>query len=286
MAWRRMPDDIELIPDVPFTKNGTPILKLDLFRLRGAKFDEPQPAVIWLHGGGWMSGDKERGVERIFGLLRGGFVGASVDYRLSRDALFPAQLHDCKCAVRFLRARSEEYNIDPERIGVWGASSGGHLASLLAVTGKQSSLEGSRGWADFSSGIQAACSWFGPTDLNLLDQFPPGITPQTPTTSAESAAGKLVGGPVADKQELVALANPIRHVVPGAPPILLMHGAKDDYVPLASSQRFYAALVAQGVAATLHVIKEGHHNAYLWGDHHLELVREFFEWHLRDRTES
>lgn len=152
------------------------------------------------------------------------------------------------------------------------------------MTGLTRSLEGDRGWPAFSSEIQAVCSWFGPSDLNLMGQFPRGVTPLMPSMNAESAEGKLVGGPVADRQERVAMANPIRFVHSGTPPILLMHGAKDDCVPLASSQKFHAALVEHRVHAYLHVIKNGHHNAYLWGDHHLQLVKEFFEWHLRERA--
>jgi acetyl esterase/lipase len=277
-----IPDEIEQLADISFTNDGEPSLKLDLYRLRGVRFRESRPVVVWLHGGGWMSGDRERGVERIFGLVRAGFIGASLDYRLSQDALFPAQLHDCKCAVRFLRANASKYDIDTERVGVWGASAGGHLASLLAVTDRERSLEGSRGWETFSSRIQAACSWFGPSDLNVSGQFPPGVMPRFPNLSADSAEGRLVGGPVTERQELVSMANPIRYIHPGSPPILLMHGAKDDTVPLASSERFHEQLVARGVSAHLHVLKNGHHNAYLWGDHHLQLVNEFFEWHLRE----
>jgi acetyl esterase/lipase len=278
-----LPDDIEQIAEIPFSSDGAAGPKLDLFRPRPATFRGARPLIIWLHGGGWMSGDKSRGVERIFPLVRGGFVGASVQYRLSHEAIFPAQIHDAKCAVRFLRRHAGQYGIDPRRIGVWGASAGGHLASLLAVTGETRTLEGTRGWPDTSSAVQAACSWYGPSDLNWMDRFPPGIAPRLPSMTADSAEGRLVGGAVSERQEVVAMANPVRYVHAAVPPVLLMHGDRDDCVPLASSEWFHAALVAKSVPACLHVIPGGHHNAYLWGDHHLELVREFFEWHLRPR---
>jgi acetyl esterase/lipase len=213
-------------------------------------------------------------------------IAVSIDYRLSQEAIFPAQLHDSKSAVRYLRSHASELNIDPRRIGAWGASAGGHLASLLAVTTAHTPLEGDRGWPGVSSAIQAACSWFGPADLNLMDQFPKGITPASPGMDAESAEGRLVGGPVHLRQELVSLANPIRYLGPECPPLLLMHGAKDNIVPLVSSERFHQALIARGVEAHLHVIPNGHHNAYLWGDHHTRMVTEFFEWHLRDQPGS
>lgn len=281
MDPRYVPKDLEQIPDIPFTEQAGDGPVLDLFGLRGVAFDGPRPLVLWFHGGGWMSGDKERGVERVFDLVRMGFVAASVNYRLSDEALFPAQLHDAKCAVRFLRSHAQNYAIDGDRVGAWGASAGGHLAALLAVTGDEHSLEGDRGWPGVSSRIQAACSWFGPSDLNLMDRFPPGITPRLPSMGADSAEGRLVGGPVAEQQELASLANPIRYIHAGCPPVLLMHGAQDDTVPVASSQALYRALIAKGVEAHLHVIRTGHHNAYLWGDHHIRLVNEFFDWHLR-----
>lgn len=278
-----IPDDIERRSNIRFTRDTEPPLHLDVFRAKGVLNQSLQPAVIWIHGGGWMSGDRERGVERIFGLVRMGMVGVSIDHRPSQEAIFPAQLHDCKCAVRFLRSHAAEFNIDASRIGAWGASSGGHLASLLAVTSDESTLEGTRGWNEASSRIQAACSWFGPSDLNLMDQFPSGITPLSASMDERSAEGRLVGGHVAQRQELVAMANPIRYIKPNCPPILLMHGAKDNIVPVTSSERFYDALIDQKAPASLHVIKNGHHNAYLWGDHHIRLVEEFFEWHLRQR---
>jgi dipeptidyl aminopeptidase/acylaminoacyl peptidase len=107
------------------------------------------------------------------------------------------------------------------------------------------------------------------------------VTPALPGLTADSPEGRLVGGPIPQRQDLVAMANPLRYIDASAPPILLMHGDRDDYVPLASSQRFHGALVSHGAPAFLHVVKDGHHNAYLWGDHHLRLVQEFFEWHLR-----
>jgi acetyl esterase/lipase len=280
---RWLPDYIEQETDVPYTNEREEGPRLDVFRLRGASFHRPQPLIIWLHGGGWMSGDKERGVERIFPLVRSGFVGASVDYRLSQVAVFPAQVHDCKCAVRFLRHHARLYNVDPERIGVWGASAGGHLASLLAVTGGTPRLDGARGWPDTSSAIQAACSWYGPSNLSWMGDFPPGVKPALANMTADSPEGRLVGGPISERQDLVEMANPVRYIDVSAPPILLMHGERDDYVPLASSERLHAALISQGVPAYLHVVKDGHHNAYLWGDHHLRLVQEFFEWSLRNR---
>jgi len=285
MMLHSHPEEIERIPDLRFTADRGPDLKLDLYRLRGFESPRPVPLIVWLHGGGWMSGDKERGVERIFDLVRAGFIGASVDYRLSQEALFPAQLFDCKCAVRFLRAHSRDFNMDAGRIGVWGASAGGHLSSLLAVTGENQLLEGERGWAEFSSKIQAACSWYGPSDLNLMDKFRPGIRPRLPSMSAESAEGRLVGGPIAEQQELVALANPIRYVHPGVPPVLLMHGALDNCVPVMCSERFHFALRAHQVDAHLHVIEQGHHNAYLWGDAPLQIVTDFFKRRLRNEAD-
>jgi len=277
-----IPDDIMVDFDLNYVRGCDP-LTLDLFRLRDAHYDEKQPVIIWIHGGGWMSGDKFNGVERIFSLVRSGFVGVSINYRLSHVAIFPAQLHDCKAAVRFLRAHADKLNIDPTRIGVWGASAGGHLASLLATTGNKKSMAGNCGWNNYSSAVQACCSWYGPTDLNLMDKFPEDVVPALANMDEQSCEGKLVGGSVARCQRIARLANPILHATKNCPPVLLMHGAKDNYVPLVSSEVFYEALQKKGVRVSLHIIRDGHHNAYMWGSHHISMAHEFFEWYLRKR---
>ena len=125
----------------------------------------PVPAILFIHGGGWQSGTRNDGLDRAIQCAADGYVGVSVEYRLTQKAPFPAQIQDCKCAVRFLRANAKQYGINPARIGAWGSSAGGHLAGMLGLTGGIAEFEGDAGWRDATSDVQAVCDWYGPTDL-------------------------------------------------------------------------------------------------------------------------
>ena len=140
-------------------------LKLDLFIPE--KAEGPMPLVVWIHGGGWRSGSKENC--RALGLTEYGFAVASINYRLTDVAMFPAQIHDCKAAIRFLRANAKQHRIDPNRIGVWGSSAGAHLAALMGVTNGNKEVEGNIGkYTQTSSDVQAVCDWCGPTDFMTM----------------------------------------------------------------------------------------------------------------------
>jgi len=160
-----VPASVKFLSDVEYGRDGTAPLLMDLALPKADGLDR-LPAVIFIHGGGWANGTKEvdRAADKLFLLVEGGFVAASINYRLSGEAPFPAAIEDCKCAVRFLRTHAEEYRIDPERIGVWGTSAGGHLAMLLGAS-DPGLWSGDGGWQDQSSRVQAVCSWFGPSDL-------------------------------------------------------------------------------------------------------------------------
>ena len=205
------------------------------------------PLVIWVHGGGWSRGNKDRAPTA--GLTRRGFAGASIQYRLSGKASFPAQIHDCKAAVRYLRANAAKYNIDPDRIGVWGASAGGHLVSLLATSDGNKDLEGTVGDnPGVSSRVQAVCDFFGPTDLVDL----------TPRMGSPAIAA-LMGGSAEAKPDAYAAANPITHIDKTDVPFLIMHGDKDTLVPMRQSEMLEKALHAAGVPVTLFVVKGAGH---------------------------
>ncbi|NLJ41085.1 MAG: alpha/beta hydrolase, partial [Clostridiales bacterium] len=137
-------EGVEIISNIEFGKGGKRLLLLDAFRLKG-KQDKPMPVIIWIHGGGWSDPNLDkmyRPESQIIRLVKRGYFCVSIEYRLSTESVFPAQIQDCKCAVRFLRAKADEYNIDPEKIGVWGESAGGHLAALLGVTEDVKEFEG------------------------------------------------------------------------------------------------------------------------------------------------
>ena len=209
---------------------------MDIYQPEGA--DKALPLVVWVHGGGWIEGSKDNCP--ALPLVPRGYVVASINYRLSRQAVYPAQIQDCKGAVRFLRAHSKEYHIDPDKIGVWGASAGGHLVALMGTSVDAKELEGDVGGnLDQSSRVQAVCDWFGPTDLAQFAEqaVAAGIAKSTP---GPSLIVQLFGGSLAEKHDLVQQANPIKFIDKrqrkNIPPFLIMHGDKDPLVPVAQSQ--------------------------------------------------
>lgn len=227
--------------DLPYGPD--PAQRLDLYQPPPGPGSAP--VVVFLHGGGWAHGDKSPCPAAA--LTEFGFAVASVNYRLSPTAPFPAQLDDVRSAVRWLRAHATEHNLDPARLGVWGISAGAHLAALLGTT--------STGPAD---AVQAVCDWFGPTDLAHFgdDARSAGLAvkPQWPLLILA-----FLGGPVERKADLVALADPTRTVSVATPPFLIQHGDRDEWVPLGQSRRLADALAAAGVPHTFTVVRGGGH---------------------------
>ncbi|MEZ4504371.1 MAG: alpha/beta hydrolase [Thermomicrobiales bacterium] len=212
------------------------------------------PALVWVHGGGWESGDKRGGYSDVFGpmLARAGFVFATVDYRLSGQALFPAQIHDVKAAIRWMRANATALGIDPDRIGIWGHSAGGHLAALAGVSGDIPELEGESGSPGVSSRVQAALPLSPATDFRII---PGGWTSIEPRRATE----KLVGGRLEERADLVRMANPMTHIRPGVPPFLIVHGAADGVVPVEQGIALADALRSVGGDVTLDVLPGADH---------------------------
>jgi len=246
-----LPGGVEVVPEVRYGTGGGRPLTMHVVRPR-AKPRRPMPAILYVHGGGWFEGEKEAGVVPLGHFAKLGYFGASVGYRLSGEAKFPAQIEDVKCAVRYLRAHAKEYGIDPERIAVWGTSAGGHLAALLGTSGGERALEGAGGWPKESSRVAAVCDWNGPTDLLRGAEARGADGP-------DSAEARLVGWPVTANREKAALANPIAYVTPDDPPFLIMHGTADRVVTPAESRWLYDALRVAGVEATLHAVEGADH---------------------------
>jgi acetyl esterase/lipase len=220
----------------------------------------PVPVVVFLHGGGWRMGSRHGlgpsyaaagPFERV---ARAGVAVASVDYRLSGEATFPAQLHDAKAAVRWLRARADELGIDPERIAAWGESAGGHLAELLGLTIDDDTLEGEVGITGPSSAVSAVVAWYAPSDIAAVASDL-GADPDDATTRE----ALLLGGPAARVPELAAQASPITHVTPGAPPFLLLHGEADRFIPFVQSVRLHTALADAGAEAEIVLFEDADH---------------------------
>jgi acetyl esterase/lipase len=249
------------------TFDGTTDLMLDVF---GATTGVgPRPVVVWIHGGGWQNGTHNQISPFILDLRAQGITVASIGYRLSGEAAFPAQIHDCKAAIRWLRAHADELQIDPTRIGVWGSSAGGHLASLVATSGNQPALEGTVGGnTEFSSEVFAAAVYFGPSDLL---QTQPDCELQAVGCTVnhddpESGESKLLGvgqpgqgigwlranldnpaPPFPELAQRARDANPITHLDPTDPPMYLAHGDLDTTVALNQSLRLRDAAIASSV---------------------------------------
>jgi acetyl esterase/lipase len=212
--------------------------------------DGPFPCVVCLHGGGWRSG-KRQDLTNLTELLAGkGFVAATVSYRLAPADRFPAQIEDCKAAVRWLRANASKYSINLKKIGVVGFSAGGHLACLLAADDPGASLQGTGPHQDQPSGVQAVVSYFGPTDFT---------TKNWNQDVEKSFLIPFLGDTFAARPDLYKKASPITYVTKGAPPFLFFHGDKDKLVGLDQSQKMARTLQEVGVSARVVVMEgEGH----------------------------
>ena len=233
--------------DITYCVGAGVELKMDVYypRLDAAK---PAPAILYLHGGGWVAGDKSEGAGFAAQTVPAGYLLASINYRLAPQHRWPAQIEDAKCAVRHLRANAARYGLDPARIAAWGSSAGGHLAALLGLAGKEAGLEGNGGHAEQSSGVAAVIDLFGPTDLTKA------LDPGNPIDLVESLIGNGPGA--ADR---LRAASPLTYVKPGAPPFLILHGDKDVVVPLSQSQDLHNRLTAAGASSTLVVVKNAGH---------------------------
>ncbi len=237
---------------------GTPqedfSLELDLF-VPPWPNSEPWPVILWLHGGAWRS--RAQGPPPSY-VVQHGYALAALRYRLSQDAVFPAQLEDCKAAVRWLRAHADELGIDAQRLGVLGTSAGGHLAALMGTTNGHKEFAGTLGNFEYSSDVGAVCDLFGPTNFLDMDSHLPDDAPIT-HDEWDSPESLLIGGPIQDHPDLVGLANPVNYVTSDDPPFLILHGENDRVVPVQQSEILFEALRAAGVPANFFVVQGASH---------------------------
>jgi len=235
---------------IPGTEVGD-LTSLDLF-LPPRNTDRPPPLIVWIHGGGWWKGDK--GEQSAVEIFASRYAVASINHRLAPRATFPAQIHDCKAAIRWLRAHAAEYGYDPDRFGAFGESSGAHLALLLGLGGDAEAMEGTVGdHLDQSTSIQAVCDFAGPTDLiTYRNSVPESLVP-----GLDAVVSDLLGGSLDEVPELAALGSPLRHVSADDPPCVIVHGDHDEMVGLSQSVELYEALIEAGVPAEF-LILEGH----------------------------
>lgn len=266
--------DVVIQRDLIYKRVEGTALRLDLYLPKTVS--APLPAIIWIHGGGWHGGGNERCPPASF--VHDGYAAASIDFRLTAKAPFPAQIEDCKAAVRWLRANASKYNLDPNRIGVWGFSSGGHLAALLGTSGGVAELEGNGDNMSYSSRVQAVCDVSGPADLVRLFQDVSGA-PTATKPKVRAGVRALLGGSIEESKAMAA--SPIQYVSKDDPPFLIIHGDQDTTVPVSQSQSLAAALKAAGVEATLEIAKgRGHGQA---GPSFQPVIKAFFDKYLKKK---
>lgn len=256
------------IRDITYTETPHGPLLLDLY-LPDRATPSPVPLVLFVHGGGWRNGSKE--TMRGQGFTDSGFAVASLNYRLTGTAPWPAQIHDCKAAVRWLRAHSREYGWHPDRIGAWGTSAGGHLVAMLAVTGNRAEWEGEHGPRKVSSALQAACNWCGPTDLLSLHDPARRVPRQDVIVEVTEA---LIGGKLEARMEAARHASPLLHIGPGCPPVFTMQGLEDDVVSPAHAQPFHDRMLAAGNDSELHLLAGAGHGFHT--PEREQMVLDFF----------
>jgi acetyl esterase/lipase len=235
-------DAMTISRDIPYAGTTNPNQTLDIYLPNGKypAHPAPLPLVVFIHGGGWAEGNKN--FPLALALVEKGYVVASLNYRLTGEAIFPAQLDDCKAAIRWLRGNAGNYSIDPNRIGVWGLSAGGHLAALLGTTGDRANgAEGA--YTPYSSKVQAVCDWYGPSDFSTPRKNLNGY--------ALEIASKFLGG---DFDHLGKEASPVTYVSSQTCPFLIVHGENDHIVPVAQAQELYDKLKAVDVDVSLLII--------------------------------
>jgi acetyl esterase/lipase len=258
-----VPPGVQVLRDLEYVHGGHERNRLDLYLPE--KTARPLSVILWVHGGGWVGGNKSNGP--AFRFAAKGYAVASMNYRFSQHAIFPAQIHDCKAAVRWLRANANKYGLDAAHIGAWGSSAGGHLVALLGTTAGIQELEGPGGNEDQSSRVQAVVDWFGPTDFL--------------TVGAKDTRTKLIGGDPQANKEKAAKASPITYVSKDAAPFLIMHGDQDKTVPITQSEMFAQALKQAGADATFVIVKGGKHGGALFTNaESLKQIEDFFRKHL------
>lgn len=264
----RAPEGTTVYRNLAYVSNGHERQKLDLYV---PEEGERLPLIIWVHGGAFRAGSRTDHVPLEY--LAAGYAVASINYRLSQQAIFPAQIEDAKAAVRWLRANAETYCLDPGRFGAWGASAGGHLVAMLGTTGDVEAYEVGEN-LEASSRVQAVVDYFGPTDFLQMDaqRLPDGMVHDAP----DSPESELIGGPIQENKDRVARANPIIYVSEGDPPFLIVHGDREPLVPYGQSVLLKKVLEEAGVLVSPYTVKGGGHGGFT-DPKVAELTRAFFQ---------
>jgi acetyl esterase/lipase len=274
-AGGRISDQVAVELDVEYGRAGDRSLKLDLLRPKD-QGEKVLPVVVFVHGGGWRNGGKENGRFKMSDLAAtGNYVGVTVGYRLTGEAGWPAQIHDCKAAIRWIRANADKYHLDSNHIGAWGHSAGAHLVSLLGTSGDVKELEGDDGSPGYSSRVQCVVDSAGPCDFL-------SFVPQKPDTDdRKDALSALFPGSPSERKEMMRVASPVTWVSADDPPFLVVHGTVDK-LPIAQAEGMVAALKKVNVPVTFIRMEGGGHGVF--GQEINSRARAFFDKHLRGQS--
>jgi acetyl esterase/lipase len=274
---------VEIKEDVVYGTGGGEELTLHL--ARPTDTDQAAPALVFIHGGGWRTGNKNSFRPAIELAAQRGYVAVTVGYRFAPKHRFPAQIEDCKCAVRWLRAHAEELNVDPHRIGAIGGSAGAHLALLLGTMDSGDGLEGNGGWDDQTSKVQAVVSYFGPVNLTLsIEDIQKSPAAEVFMEQAVRAILRdFVGGELEERTNELQLASPINYVNEGDAPMLLFQGTRDPLVPFDQTFEMAGALTTHKIPGRVEFIIGAGHG---WRGGELDrteaAVMAFFDKHLEN----
>ena len=269
LLWAEEPS-YTLHADLIYSEAGGIPQELDIYLPKDAA--GPLPVVVYVHGGGWKNGSKKN--PRNLFLVEHGYAVVAINYRLTDEGQWPAQIDDCRESIRWLRKNAKKYQLDADHIGVWGGSAGGHLVALMGTLPYDKN-------ETVSSRVQAVCDWYGPTEL--LSMPPNNVgNGRTEDDVANSNGAKLLGCTVKDCPELARQASGLDQVSPDDAPFLIMHGDMDPGVPLSQSTRFYEKLNAHGVYAELDILEGAGHGGPLFATNEVqERIRSFFDRFLK-----
>ena len=265
--------DVNIVRDVVYKRVNGRDLRLDIYSPKS--ITHPLPVVLWIFGNRWSRGSKNH--PPPLDLMSQGYIVVSIDYRLSGEAPFPAAIEDCKAAVRWIRANAAAYHFDPDHIGAWGHSAGGHLAALLGTSGGVAELEGGDN-SSFSSRVQAVCDMSGPSDIL---QFYEAVSNSNERIARidRSSIEQFLGGSVEQNRAKAIAASPTTYVSKDDPPFLIIHGEEDMTIPVSQSEVLASKLKAAGVQVTLIMAERRGHG--VGGPRFAPEITAFFDEHLK-----
>jgi len=268
-----VPDGWEYYHDVEIGKVGKVIMTLDIV---APKSDPGKrlPVVCKIHGGGWKAGNKNSYAKHIARMPKKGYIGVSIAYRFAPEYRFPAQVEDVKLAIRYLRANKDKYFIDADKIGVWGASAGGHLASMVGTTPDVKEFEGNGGWNEVSSKVACVVNASGPVDFTTNFAFKYG------------SMRDFLGVNPKDNPELARKAMPVTYASKNTCPFLILHGDQDKTIPISDSESLYEGMKKAGVPVVSYNAIEGGEHSITGNDAANKLVWAFFDEHLKGIKDS